>query len=181
MKQILITLAAVVCLCVTFLSAGIVLCMTVPQITENLSRATATVDTAHFTRDQLVKVANTTRAFVAGEVDKNDIYSIVQEINQEAKTEFSNLEGSDFAAVSDEYSIDSTAISHLQDVKSLFANVKIAFGICLVGAIIFLILLLVLCGRSAFGRALMWSGLIVLIGLVILAVWAIADFNSMFN
>ena len=154
MKRVILTTAAVICLCVTILSAGVVVCMSFPQITENLSRATALVDTAHFTRDQLVKAALTTRAFVAGEVDKNEIYQTVQEINQEAKTEFSQYEGSDFAAVSDEYSIDSVAISHLQDVKSLFANVRIAFGICGFGAILFCVLLIVFCGRSAFGRAL---------------------------
>ena len=181
MKQILITLASIICLVVTFLSAGIVLCMTVPQITENLSRATATVDTAHFTRDQLVKAAQTTRAFVNGEVDRQDLYGVAEEINKEANTQFSKLSGSDFAAVSDEYALDSNSISHLEDVKSLFANVKIAFGICLFGAILFLILLFVFCGRSAFGRALVWSGLIVIVGLVLLAIWAFADFNSMFN
>ena len=154
MKQVLITICAIICLCVTILSAGVVVCMSFPQITENLSRATAMVDTAHFTRDQLVKAALTTRAFVAGEADKNEIYKTVQEINQEAKTEFSQYEGSDFAAVSDEYSIDHVAIKHLEDVKSLFANVRIAFGICGFGALLFLILLFVFCGRSAFGRAL---------------------------
>ena len=155
MKQLLLNICAVVCLCVAILSAGVVACMTFPQITENLTRATAMVDTAHFTRDQLVKIANTTRAFVAGEAERNDIYTTCQEINQEAKTEFAQYEGSDFAAVSDEYSIDSTAISHLEDVKSLFANVKIAFGLCLFGALLFCILLIVFCGRSAFGRTLL--------------------------
>lgn len=170
MKQVLITICAVVCLCVTFLSAGIVLCMSTPQITENLSRATATVDTAHFTRDQLVLMANKTRAFCAGEIDKNEIYSTIQEINTEAKTIYQDYIGSDFAAANDEYSLDSNSLSHLEDVAAFFANVRIAFGICVVGSLIFCVLLLLLCGRSPLGRALVWAGSIILIMLAVFAV-----------
>lgn len=154
MKQLLLTICTVVCLCVTFLSAGIVLCMSVPQITQNLSQATALVDTAKFGRDQLVLMAEKTRAFCAGEIDKQEVYSTIEQINKEAKTEYQDLEGSDFAAVPDEFSLDSNSLKHLEDVKSFFANVRIAFGICLFGAIAFCILLLVLCGRSSLGRCL---------------------------
>lgn len=181
MKQVLLTLGAIVCLCVAILSSGIVLCMSAPQITQNLSRATALVDTAHFSRDQLVNLADKTRGFCAGEVEKQEIYDTVQHMNQEANTQYKDLIGSDFAAVNDEYSLDQNALSHLEDVRSFFANVRIAFGICCVGALAFCILLFVFCGRSAFGRALMWSGLIILIAIVAVVVWAISDFNGMFN
>lgn len=154
MKQVLLTICAIICLAVVILSSGIVLCMNVPAITENLSRATATVETAKFNRDQLVFMADKTRAFVVSEIEKNDIYSSVQKINQEANTEYKDYVGSDFAAVPDDYSLDANCISHLEDVKSLFANIKIAFGICAFGAIVFCILLFVLCGRSALGRSL---------------------------
>lgn len=181
MKQVLLTIFAIVSLCIAILASGVVICMSVPNITDSLSRATATVDSSHFSREQLVKVANITRAFVASEVEKLDIYKAVQEINNEANTQFSQLEGRDFAAVSDEYSIDSTAISHLEDVKSLFANIRIALGVFTFASVLFLVLLLALCGRSAFGRALMWSGLIIILAIVGLGVWAIVDFNDMFN
>lgn len=157
------------------------LCINVPAITDNLSRATATVDIAKFNRDQLVNMANKTRAFVASETERNDLYGTIEQINKEANTQYANNEGADFAAVDEQYSLDSKNISHLQDVRDLFANVKIAFTICGVGAIIFLVLIFIFCGRSAFGRALMWSGLLILAILIILGVWAIIDFNSMFN
>lgn len=170
MKQVLLTICAIVCLCVTFLSAGVVLCISNAAITQNLSQATALVDTAKFGRDQLVLMADKTRAFCAGEIDKDEIYSTIEQINKEAQTEYKEYEGSDFAAASDEYSLDSNSLSHLEDVKSFFANVRIAFGICLFGSVLFCILLLVMCGRSALGRVLVWSGSIVLILLVVFGV-----------
>lgn len=154
MKQVLLTICAIVCLCVSILSAGIVLCMSTPQITENLSRATALVDSAHFTRDQLVTMADKTRAFCAGEIDKNEIYEAIQDLNVAAKTEYQDFVGSDFAAASDEYSLDSNSLNHLEDVRSFFANVRIALGICSFGALLFCILLFVFCGRSAMGRSI---------------------------
>ena len=153
MKQILLTIGAIICLAVVILSAGIIVCFTVPQITENLSRATAMVDTAHFTRDQLVDVACKTRAFVAGQADKNDLYNIVSQINKDAKTEFADCEPIDFAAVNEEFSLNQEAILHLEDVQTLFANIKIAFGLCAFGSVLFCALLLVICGSSALGRA----------------------------
>lgn len=181
MKQVLLTILAIVCLWVSFLSSGIMICTYCPAITQNLSRATALVDSSKFNRDQLVLLADTTRAFVAGNAEKKDLYSIVEQINKEAKTQYAELEGSDFAAVASEYALDSNCISHLEDVKSLLANIKIAFGICSFAAIAFLILLFVFCGRSAFGRAIMWAGSILLLVLIIFVVWAIVDFNSLFN
>ena len=106
MKQVLLTICAIVCLCVTFLSAGIVLCVNVPQITQNLSNATALVDSAHFTRDQLVMMADKTRAFCAGDIDKNEIYQSIQDINVQQNTEYKDYVGSDFAAVAEEFSLD---------------------------------------------------------------------------
>ena len=170
MKQVLITICAIVCLCVTFLSAGIVLCMSVPQITQSLSQATALVDTAHFTRDQLVMMADKTRAFCAGEIEKSDVYQAIQDLNVAANTEYKEYVGSDFAAASDEFSLDSNSLNHLEDVRSFFANVRIAFGICTFGAVLFCILLLVLCGRSPMGRALVWSGTIVLLALLVFGI-----------
>lgn len=181
MKQFLITICAIICLTVAILCAGVVVCISTPQITENLTRATALVDTAHFTRDQLVKTADSTRAFVAGEVDKMQLYQVIKEINQEQKTEFADIEPVDFAAVSEEYSLNVDSIKHLEDVQSLFANIKIAFGICAFGAILFCSLLIVFCGRGPFGRVLVWTGLMILFGLVALIIWSVMDFNGMFN
>lgn len=139
---------------VAILTAGIVVCFSVPQITDGLSRATALVDTAHFTRDQLVDTANKTRAFVAGDLNKNDIYEAVKQINEQAHTEYAGYEAIDFAAVNDEFALDSVAMTHLEDVQSLFANIRIALGMSIFGFVLFGILLFVFCGRSPFGRVL---------------------------
>lgn len=181
MKQVILTILTVVCLWVSFLSAGIVLCMQYGPITENLSRATALVDTAKFSRDQLVSMATITREYVIKELDKNDIYKSIEQINKEANTPYKDKEGSDFAAVPDEYSLDANSISHLEDVQSLFANVRIAFGICSFGAFGFLILLLVLCGRSACGKALARAGGFLILALIAMGIWAALDFGGMFN
>ena len=153
MKQVLLTICAVICMCVTILSSGIMLCMNVPQVTQNLSRATSMVDKAHFTRDQLVFMADKTRAYVAGEIDKAEIYSAVHQINIEQKSPYAEYEDLDFAAVPDDFSLDQNSLKHLEDVRSFFANLKIAFGLCAAGSLIFSVLLLVLCGRSTMGRA----------------------------
>lgn len=139
---------------IAILSAGVIACFGIPQITENLTRATALVDQAHFTRDQLVDVACKTRAFVAGELDRYNMYSEIKKINVDAKTQYSDTEEIDFAAIPNDYSLDSESLAHLEDVASVFANIRIAFGICSFLAILFLVLLFVFCGKSAFGRTL---------------------------
>ena len=154
MKQILLTLLAVICLLVTILASGVMLCMNVPAITENLSRATALTDTAKFGRDSLVSLATKTQGLVAGSVSRDELLSEIEAVNKEANTQYKEYTGSDFLAADEQYTLDATAMQHLEDVRILFQNIRIAFGICGAGSIIFLVLLALLCGRSAMGRSL---------------------------
>lgn len=154
MKQILLTILAVICLIVTILSSGLMLCANVPQITENIARATAMADKAKFSRDTLVEVAKGTQGFVAGTKSKEELLDIVQKANAEASTQYKDFSSSDLLSADEEYALNADAMSHLNDVRIFIQNARIAFGICGAGALIFCALLGLLCGRGALGRSL---------------------------
>ena len=190
-------------LAVTLLVCGFAACC-LPVTTASLAGAVSTGADSPYTHEQLVELAQETRAFTV------DAHSSMEEAReslaadveasaegapkysqwtQKAKQVLGDVEGEGgtavatmdaLAKVSDRYALDAAAVSHLEDCNGLITGLSSYLGMIGVAA---LIIALVLGFRKQFAALafmLRMGPALLLAVLVILGLWGVIDFNGLF-
>lgn len=174
---------------------------TLPLTTQILSDAYSLETGSSFTKDQLTKAAITTRDYTVESHDLATLLDTLSEINinkDQGQTHNSNWTALDSIAqnptaystqeiftlldsLSERYVLSSEAVSHLDDVHQV---------ISLTTKILIIIALCALCGciaigttsnQKILGRTLVLASTCVLAFIVLLALWAILDFDRFFQ
>ena len=187
-------------LAVTLLVCGFAACC-LPVTTASLAGAVSTGADSPYTHEQLVSLAQETRAFTAEGAPKYSQWT------QQAKQVLGDAEGEGgalaadggaaggaaagadgtaletmdaLAKVSDRYALDADAVSHLEDCNGLITGLSSYLGMIGVAA---LIIALVLGFRKQFAALafmLRMGSALLLAVLVVLGLWGVIDFNGLF-
>lgn len=173
---------AAVALAVTFVAAGFAVCAEFPQTTEALANAFSGMDNpaTPFSHDDLVQAAVVTRDYTVGSNDREAVFAMLHDINANANTRYANAGKAELAAAPDVYTLDASALSHLDDVFGVVSAARIALIIIAVVAIAAAAHVGVRSGRHALGSVLLAAGAAVLAVFVLLALWVVVDFNGFF-
>lgn len=179
MLQKVLSIAAGICLAITFLACGLGVCAGLPQVTEALALANSNADASPYPRDLLVRLACETRDFTvldygrATTGEDNATLAFAEQISQ--------LVGKPYNALDERRFLDEGALVHLNDVHTVIAGAfwPIA-GIALL-AIVLLACVFVRSGRHAGGTVLFASGCAMLAFIAAVAVFAAFGFDAFFD
>ena len=206
----LIAVITGICLAVTFVAAGLALCMQ-PLATDQFAK-TACVDSASispFTADQLAEGAKATREYTVGNHNVHELQIAEARINvelydtsrtssplttQEAESlrqivaAYNNGRGVDYTSLKqildgldERYALDDTAIGHLDDVYDVI-NYAIPILIALaVAALIGALWTIKLGDHKTKGKMFLFPGAVLLVVFAALGAWAAVDFYGFFN
>ena len=172
-----------VALAVVVVAAGFAVCAYVPATTRLLSEAfsgTANTSTP-FSHSQLVDAAVATRAYTVTDNDLDEILDVLHDINDDALTPYANCTDSALLAASEEYTLDSEALSHLDDVYYVVHAATIAIVVVALLAAAALAHVGVRCGRRRLGAVLTVAGACALTLFAAAGVWALVDFYGLFQ
>ena len=170
---------AILCM-VTLVAAGFAVCL-IPKTTEILANNTHGNVDSPFSNEQLVEMAIVGRDYTIDAHDRQALIDEMAKINKDAKTRYANASEAALLAADDTYVLTPDAISHLDDVHRVISIAKIVCAIIAIVMVIGLIIVRIASGRRVFGHVMFWSGLLILVALVALAVFAIIDFNGFFS
>ena len=195
---ILIQVLSALCLVYAFFGAGLCACTT-PQATQFIGSTFSGWQHAVYPENDMAAIAEEVRSFSVDESDVEALYETVNtamnenypilseafqtgEVASSLRSKLVAETGSENLAILQErYSFEQDAISHLQDCTPVFTTMKISTGIVFCAGIIGLVITGIRSGRKAVGQLLMASGLILIMCLIVLAAWALIDFNSLFT
>ena len=170
---------AILCM-VTLVAAGFAVCI-IPKSTEIIAQTVPRDETSPFSKDQLIEMSIVGRDYTIDAHDRQALIDEMAKINKDAKTPYANATETRLLSAEDIYVLTPDAISHLDDVYRVVSIAKIACAIIAIVMVIGLIIVRVASGRRVFGHVMFWSGLLILVGLIALAAFAIIDFNGFFN
>lgn len=178
--RVVVTLASIF-LALVYICFGYAVCASVPFVTERV--ALATVDTlgSPFDQEQLADCALAVRDYSFGDHDASALYGTVALINAEAGTSYGDTPAEELRDAPEEYTITSEQVTHLDDVYDISARfIMPIFGI--VAMAVFLLMVgLRMFGAGIVATTLKWSGIIALIILAAIAVFAVISFNGFFS
>lgn len=185
MPKLINRLAAVVAtvsVAITLVASGFAACAAFPQTTELLANAFSgneNPDTP-FSHNELVHAAVVTRDYTVGSNDREAVFTMLHDINEGANTRYAQASPDELAAASEEYTLTSDALSHLDDVYRVVVAARIALIIVALAAVAACAHLAIRVGRRALGSALALSGITVIAVFALLAAWVVVDFNGFF-
>ena len=180
--NLLATIVAAVALGVTLIAAGFGACAAVPLTTTALSQAFSGTsnDETPFNHAELVKAANATRDYTVADNDREALYEVLHEINDEALTPYADSTDQELLAADDAYTLDEDALSHLDDVYSVVTTARNVLIVVAVLAIAACAHVGIRKGRRSLGRVFGVAGFCVLVFFACLAVWVAVDFTGFF-
>lgn len=198
----IVAVVSAVALALSFVGLGFLVC-TLPPVTHGLSSMLSRDDISPFDRNQLVKVADATRDFSFGAHNELALYRTIYEVDEEYLETLTAADGvapagypalnsvrdgssveqyrAAFKNASEMYCYSEATISHLNDCYALAAAAYpalIAIGLIAVVGVAFTV---VTGSNRRIGLVLIGAGAGVLAALIVLGVWAIADFNGFFT
>ncbi len=177
------TIAGIICaitLAFTFVSCGFAVCVGFPQITEALSRSTCDVERSPFDADQLTQAALATRDYSFGSHNYDDLMDTMAAINDEAHTPLANESTTKLASGDESYVLTPDAISHLDDIYNIVSRIYyVLIGVAVIAAFI-LIFMFITWGSRSLAPVLIGSGVAILAIFIVLGIWALVSFNSLF-
>ena len=193
MKRISIVLAQVT-LAITFVVAGLVVCVVPNFPTQLMAGWYFDEETSPFTKEEAVTMAVVTKQYTFFGQDRYELYATMAEVNEHAASEGRSGEGAlvvadmkessleaAVEAADDAYVIPPSAIDHLDDVSLV---VKIVFGVGF--AMLWIAGTLILTAyythsRSGLPRILVGGGICALAIMALCLAWGIIGFDSLFN
>lgn len=175
-------LVAAVTLAVTFVAAGFAVCAALPQTTEALAGAFSGQDnpTTPFSHDDLVRAAVVTRDYTVDSNDREAVFAMLHDINENAGTRYADATDEELASAPDAYTLTSDALSHLDDVYRVVVAARFALIAIAVLAVAAAAHMGIRVGRRALGGVLLAAGAAVLAVFALLAAWVVVDFNGFF-
>ena len=195
----IISLATCLCLSYSIFGAGLYICTT-PEATKSIGSTFSGWDKAVFPKDDMANIAENVRQFSLGEKTADELSATVNDAiqknypqvssalnsgdlsNEQLQAELvTKLGTTSLSQLSQRYSLPQDAISHLSDCISIFTTGRISIGVLCGLGLAGLVILGVMRGRGAVGKALIVSALIVLVLIAALILWAVVDFNSLFS
>ncbi len=180
-QQIILWTIASFVLAIAFVSFGFFVCAGFPQITETLTRASCNSEDSPFSEDALVESALATRDYAFGSHNLDDLMETIATINNEANTPYANASSEELAAADEVYTLDTEAISHLDDVYEVVQRFRPVLIGCTVLAGFCLAYCLFSWGRRSIAWPLTCAGGGVLAVFALLGLWALIDFSSLFS
>lgn len=190
-----LSVCAVLCLCMAYIGAGYGMVVFSDLPTEGLARAFSAYETSPFTQDELVAMGVATKHYSFNTNDKDELLGAMASINENAaargdesavalpQSYKSSQAWEGLAAADERYVLTPDAISHLDDC---FAIAMWATPLVLgsyVGSIVLLIVLGVFGGPRRgrlLGTVLLSAGLLVFALFAGLGLWVALDFNGFF-
>ena len=192
--SVAVTLATSIALAYTLFGLGFVACTT-PQATAAVGGTFSGWENSVFPEKDMENIAEATRAFsvdgASADVLADAILQALEDSNPGLAQAFA-ANGLDIAAnqdkassaasaLSDRYTLPQNALSHLQDCTPIFTTGRISVGVVGGFAAVGLVALGILVGRKGVGRALKLGAFLVAAVLLVLAAWALVDFNGLFT
>ncbi len=172
---------AVFTLAFTFIAAGLALCC-IPQTTKLLAESFSgqdNPDTA-FSHEDLVWASLVTRDYTIGSNDLDALITMLQQINRNADTPYSNADDEEILTAPERYTLDEAAISHLDDVYEVISVALWVFAAIAIAAVASCSHVLYHLGKHAFGTVLLEAGIGVILLFSLIGTWALIDFNGFF-
>ncbi len=179
-QRLIISVLGAIALAATLVACGFAVCAGFPQVTELIAEQTSNEELSPFSREELVDAAVATRAYTIETGDREALMDIIAAINDAAQTPYAGATVEELAAAPDAYTLTPEALAHLDDVNSVVHRVLPALFGVVVLTVFCLLVVLRTCGPRAFGKPLAWAGGAVIALFVILASWALIDFNGLF-
>lgn len=207
LQQRVLCVLASIALAFTYVAIGFAICAGFPQITRVASLGNSAFDASPYAHDSLVNLAEQTRNYTvedAGEEGAHERYA--QQVlsaaaasmddptrsaswTDEARSvvagwndgSISAAEAMDALASTDEsYALSTEALSHLEDVHEVIAQVRMPLLGCTLIAAFCLMSLVWMFGARPAGRALLAGGCITLGAFVLLGAWGLFGFDALF-
>lgn len=179
-QRLIISVLGAIALAATLVACGFAVCAGFPQVTELIAEQTSNEELSPFSREELVDAAVATRAYTIETGDREALMGTIAAINDAAQTPYAGATVEELAAAPDAYTLTPEEIAHLDDVNSVVHRVLPALFGVVVLTVFCLLVVLRTCGPRAFGKPLAWAGGAVIALFVILASWALIDFNGLF-
>ena len=191
-----------IALAVAYVAAGLAVCM-LPPVTHSLSSVFAKDDLSPYSRAQLVEVADATRDFSFGSHDEAALYRTVYVVCDDYRqailnaggampADFPNLDAvtdmgslvqlkTAFADASELYCYSANTVAHLDDCYRLVALAFPVLVVALAVAVVGLVFIGVSGRKRWVGGTLQAAGIVVVLAVLALAIWAIVDFAGFFR
>lgn len=179
-QRLIISVLGAIALAATLVACGFAVCAGFPQVTELIAEQTSNEELSPFSREELVDAAVATRAYTIETGDREALMGTIAAINDAAQTPYTGASADELAVAPDAYTLTPEALAHLDDVNSVVHRVLPALFGVVVLTVFCLLVVLRTCGPRAFGKPLAWAGGAVIALFVILASWALIDFNGLF-
>ncbi len=173
---------AVAALAITLVAAGFAACAAFPQTTRLLSETFSGSDNPDtpFSHDDLVTAALVTRDYTVESNDREAVFAMLHDINENAGTRYADADAEELAEANEKYTLTADALSHLDDVYGVVAVARVVFVVIALLAMAACAHVAVRRGRQALGGVLLAAGGIVLAAFLALAIWVAVDFNGFF-
>lgn len=167
-------------LILSYFSIGYLFCAETPYATQLLAEMSIDASSSPFDKEALVRGALATRDYSFGSHDADAFYETILQMNEGADTPFASESAEGLKGVADAFSIDSTALSHLDDVANIADAASTFSTVVIVLAVIFSILCLIIGKKRLLGKSLIASGILVIVLFVLLGIWAGVSFDGLF-
>lgn len=152
-----------VVLALTIILSGLMICIHVPQVTQQLSMATSTNEVFSTDEETMANAAILTHDFALGKIGRTTLAGALTSIGL------------------DPAGLDNNMLTHLEDCTLIFTVLTTLFEVLAVASLVLLGLSAVLRGRKALGRNLLWGGVLAIIVFVLFGTWIGVDFNGFFT
>lgn len=196
-----VLISALTSLCIAYALFGVGYCAcTAPQATQSIGNTFSGWENSVFEKEDMAAVAEAARSFsIEGtSIDQlNDVlYPIIVknypgfegslklkgiDTQLDSSKVIDQLNKRGLSSSFEEYLLPENAISHLQDCTTWFQTGRISTGVVCAFGLAGLILLFFMRGRKWAGRTTQVGAGIVLLLLLLLAAWAVFDFNGLFR
>ncbi len=189
--QRIIAIVSFVGIATCLLVSGLTVCAIPDTPTKALSSAFNLYETSPFNTDELVEMALATKDYTVENHDYTELMETQIRINTQLQNRseihtphmpYVNESSYDdiFKYAHEKYALDSDAISHLDDVYNVIHNVSTLVVIVVICTIIS-VFIYARIDKKGLGRTLMRSTYAVSGFFALLAIWAIIDFDGMFE
>lgn len=160
---------------------GFLICIT-PPVTGVFARAFSGCENPDtpFAKEQLVLAAQGIRAYSFTSHSQEELLEMLHQINAAAQTPYADASDEELLAAPEEYSLDASALSHLDDVHAVAKRAYLFIGFVFALALASLAHVAFHLKRRWVGRAIFVGALLVLLIFLGLGAWVALDFNGFF-
>lgn len=170
-----------VMLAFTYFAAGFAVCAGVPYTTKTLSTFTSNWSASPFSQNEIADLAVATRDYTVSNHNLDALMAAISDANKKENTPYASYNTEQLLNDTPEaYSLNSEAISHLDDVFDVISTafmpllgIAVIAAFCLMGT-------LRMFGTKPVAKALRWSGIATLVVFALCGIWALVGFDGMF-